>query len=45
LAQHPAVIATLSGWIHGKEVVKVHYDPEKGILKDLNNYALEQRFS
>jgi hypothetical protein len=44
LAQHPAVITTLSGWIHGKEVVKVHYDPEKGILKDLNNYAFEQRF-
>ncbi len=44
LAQHPAVITTLAGWIHGDEVVKVHYDPEKGMLNDLNNYALAQGF-
>ncbi len=44
LAQHPAVITTLAGWIHDDEVVKVHYDPEKGMLKDLNNYALAQGF-
>lgn len=44
LAQHPAIITTLAGWIHGKETVKVQYNSEKHTLKDLDAYALAQGF-
>jgi hypothetical protein len=44
MIQSPMVLSTEAGWMGDKEVVKVHYDPTKGSLEELNSYALEQGF-
>ncbi|MCH5598918.1 thioredoxin family protein [Niabella ginsengisoli] len=44
MIQHPMVLSTEAGWMTGKEVVKVHYDPDKGSLDELNNFAIDQGF-
>ncbi|QDH78565.1 thioredoxin family protein [Echinicola soli] len=44
MIQHPMVLSTEAGWMAGKEVVKVHYDPDKGTLDELNSYAIDQGF-
>lgn len=44
MIQNPMVLSTEAGWIGHKEVVKVHYDPKRGSLGDLNKYAIDQGF-
>lgn len=44
MIQHPMVLATEAGWIGHKEVVKVHYDPDRGSLAALNEYAIKEGF-
>lgn len=39
MIQHPAVLATEAGWIAGKEVVKVSFDPAAASLQELNRFA------
>lgn len=44
MIQNHMVLTTEAGWIGHKEVVKIHYDPAKGSLKELDNYAIHQGF-
>lgn len=44
MIQHPMVLATEAGWIGHKEVVKIHYDPKRGSLETLNQYAIKEGF-
>ncbi|MER9757098.1 thioredoxin family protein [Mesorhizobium sp. M0166] len=45
LAQHPAVITTDAGWVHGEEVVQVHFDPHEVSRPDLDAYARAEGFN
>lgn len=44
LAQHPAVLTTLAGWIGGEEVVEVAFDPEHAEAATLTAYAEREGF-
>jgi hypothetical protein len=44
MIQHPAVLATEAGWIGGREVVKVTYDPQAASIAHLDKYAAGQGF-
>ncbi|MBL7711929.1 MAG: thioredoxin family protein [Chitinophagaceae bacterium] len=44
MIQHPAVLATEAGWIAGKEVVKVTFDPLAVSLQELSHFAGREHF-
>jgi hypothetical protein len=44
-AQHPSVITTDAGWVHGEEAVRVHFDPRVASREDLDIYARAEGFS
>lgn len=45
LAQHPAVITTDAGWVDGKEVVQVQFNPGEVSRADLDAYAQAEGFN
>jgi hypothetical protein len=45
LAQHPSVITTDAGWVHGEEAVRVHFDPRVASREDLDAYARAEGFN
>jgi thioredoxin family protein len=45
LAQHPSVITTDAGWVHGEEAVQAHFDPRVASREDLDAYARAEGFS
>ncbi|WP_150526636.1 VPGUxxT family thioredoxin-like (seleno)protein, type 2 [Roseibium sediminis] len=44
LAQHPAVLTTLAGWVDGEEVVEAEFDPEHDEASTLIAYAEREGF-
>ena len=44
LIQHNAVLATEAGWIDGKEVVKITYDPNISPITEIDDFAINEGF-